>query len=379
MSIAECYEYLFDRRGRMVMLFVVAINYCILFSVTPPAVARIISPIIDVSPTVVCWVVGILFILMTITGGLSGIAWMNVVNLVLIFIPMFIMVGAVTQEVGGFANLRNALPDTYFSVWQPTAMTALAGGLGTGIAQIASSVNANIVFSAKSFRTAKRSLMLSGIFLFVFAFLPSLVGIGGKAIMPEAEQGTILYTVANHISPILGGFAAMVTAAACFSSGPAFLLLACTTITKDFYCVFSPQASEKQQLRFSKLCAVILGLVFTFFGSQTASLLNQILGAFQIRSVVGLVLIVGVLWKRLTKDGAFWGMLVGGIVAAVWFFMGNPFGVSCLWPCALVTLTVTFLVSLIGKKDYAGYAQYREMLSQFDELERIDLEREKQR
>lgn len=377
MSVAGCYEYLFDRRSRVVMLLVVVINYCILFSVAPPAVARIIAPIIDVSPTVICWVVGVLFIIMTITGGLSGIAWMNVVNLVLIFIPMFIMVGAVVREAGGIGAMQAVLPSTYFNVWQPTVMTALAAGLGTGIAQIASSVYANIAFSAKNYRTALWAFLFTGILLFIFALLPSLVGISGRLIMPDAEQGTILYTVANYVHPLLGGFAAMVTVAACFSSGPAFLLLACTTMTKDFYHVLSPKATEKQQLRFSKLCAVVLGLTFTFFGSQTISLLHQILGAFQIRAVVGLVLVVGILWKGLTKDGAFWGMLLGGIVAATWFFMGDPFDIACLWPGALVTLSTAFLVSLLGKKDYAGYSQYREMLSRFDALEQANLKQDK--
>lgn len=368
MSIAECYEYLFDRRGRVVMLFVAAVNYCILFSVAPPAVARMIAPIIGVDPTVVCWIVGIIFIIMAVTGGMSGIAWMNVVNLILIFIPLGGMVFAVISEAGGMANIQATLPDTYFSVWQPTVMTALAGGLGTGIAQIASSCNASISFSAKSFRTARVSLILTGVLLFIFALLPSFIGIAGKVIMPDADSSTILYMVANHVSPVLGGLAAMVTAAACFSSGPAFLLLASTTITKDLYCVIRPEATEKQQLTFSRIIIIILGLVFTFMGSQTGSLLNQILGAFQIRSVVGIVLVVGVLWKGLTKDGAFWGMLLGGIVAAGWFFLCNPFGVSCLWPAAAVTLVVTFLISLVGKKDMAGYDKYHELLAQYKDM-----------
>ena len=368
MSIAECYEYLFDRRGRVVMLFVAAINYCILFSVAPAAVARMIAPILGVDTTVVCWIVGILFILMTLTGGMSGIAWMNVINIILIFIPLGGLMFAVIGEAGGMEHIQAALPDTYFSVWQPTAMTALAGGLGTGIAQIASSCNASIAFSAKKFRTARIALIFTGVLLFVFALLPSFIGIAGKVIMPDADSATILYTVANHVSPFLGGIAAMVTAAACFSSGPAFLLLASTTITKDLYCVVRPSATEQQQLRFSRIISVVLGLVFTFMGSQTGSLLDQILGAFQIRSVVGIVLVVGVLWKGLTKDGAFWGMLIGGIVAAAWFFLGNPFGVSCLWPAAAVTLVVMFAVALLGKKDPAGYHKYRELLRKYKDV-----------
>ena len=376
MSIAQCYEYLFDRRGRMVMLFVASINYGILFSVTPVAVARVINPIVGVPESAICWITGIVFIIMTIIGGLGAIAWMNVVNLVLIFGSVIAISSSVIREAGGLDLIYQTLPPTYFSVWQPTTMTALAGGLGTGIAQIASSCNANIAFSAKTYRTAKISFFITAIALFLFALFPSIIGIAGKVILPDAQSATILYTIANHVSPALGGVAAMVTTAACASSGPAFLLLTCTTITRDFYCVVKPEATDQQQLFFSRVCAVILGLIFTFLGTRTTSLLNQILGAFQIRSVVGIVLIIGILWKRTTKSGAFWGMLLGGFVAATWFFMGNPYGVSCLWPGAVVTLAAVFGISLFGKNlEMSGYEEYHRILRQFDALEQQDLER----
>ncbi len=374
MSIAQCYEYLFDRRGRLVMLFVATINYCILFSVTPAAVARMVSPIIHVSNTLICWAVGLLFILITITGGLGAIAWMNVINLILIFGALIAISTAVIGEAGGLEVIRQTLPPTYFDVWRPTVMTALAGGLGTGIAQIASSCNANIAFSAKTYKTAKISYFLTAVCLFVFALFPSIIGIAGKVLLPDADASTILYTIANHVSPVLGGLAAMVTAAACFSSGPAFMLLTCTTITRDFYCVLKPEATDQQQLFFSRMTAIVLGLIFTFFGSRTTSLLNQILGAFQIRSVVGIVLIVGVLWKGTTKSGAFWGMLLGGIVCAGWFFAGNPWGIACLWPGAAVTLLAVFGISIFGpSQDKSGYEEYHRMLEHFDEMEQEDV------
>ncbi len=375
MSIAQCYEYMFDRKGRLVMLFVAAVNYCILFSVTPAAVARILSPIVGVSTTVICWIVGIIFVIMTILGGLSAIAWMNVINIIIIFGSLIVILSGAIGEAGGLQTVRQSLSPSYFSVMQPTVMAALASGLGTGLAQIASSCNANIAFSAKSYRVARRSIIMTGALLFVYALFPSLIGISAKVIMPDAEAGSILFTIANHISPVLGGLAAMVTAAACFSSGPAFLLLGCTTITRDFYCVIKPEATDKQQLRFSRMTAVVLGLIFTFMGTQATSLLNQISGAFQIRSVVGVVLVIGVVWKRLTKDGAFWGMLLGGITAIVWFFSGNPFGVSCLWPAVVVTLVAVIVVSFFGKnQDRSGYDEYHNLLKKFDELEKADLE-----
>ncbi len=55
------------------------------------------------------------------------------------------------------------------------------------------------------------------------------------------------------------------------------------------------------------------------------------LGAFQIRSVVGVVLLAALAWPRVNNRAAFWSMMGGGIVAAGWFFAGNPFGIAPLW------------------------------------------------
>lgn len=62
-----------------------------------------------------------------------------------------------------------------------------------------------------------------------------------------------------------------------------------------------PQASEKEQIRFSKGSIVVMALVATGFGLTTSSILTQILGAFQIRSVAGVVLIIALVWKQVSN------------------------------------------------------------------------------
>ena len=374
MTIAACYNYMFDTKSRIVMLCIAALNYSILFAVAPAAVANVCGPLFPMlSRTALIWIVGILFIVMTITGGLKGIAYMNTVNSAILYICMIILAVATVREAGGFGNMMDTLPATYFSPFTPDVGSTLGAGIGTGIGMLAASVFANATFSAESYRAAKRGIILVIIFGAAFAFLPSIVGIAAQVIMPEAEASTILYTISNHIHPVLGGLACMVTCAACFSSGPAFLLLVSSTCTKDLYCVVKPDATEQQQMRFSRLVSIIIGVIFIYFGSQSSSLLNTILGAFQIRSVVGFALIIAIFWKGMTKGAAFWSMLIGGIVAAVWYFLGNPNGIQPVWPAAIVTIGLALVISLIERKNYCGYDKYREMLARFPSVEEKDL------
>ncbi|MGL5511715.1 MAG: sodium:solute symporter family protein [Sporomusa sp.] len=371
MSVPEAYEYMFDYRSRLVMLFVGVLAYGIIFSTTPMAVASILAPMLNISIPAAAWIVGGIFIAMTLTGGLKGIAWMNTVTSVILYVAMGILAYKSVQAAGGLEAMREAVPSTFFSVLQPNPGTALAGGIGTGIGSVAGAIYANVTFSGKTYRDTKAGLIIAACLLVPFALLPGLIGIAGKVVMPDAESATILYGMSSYFGPVYGGLAAMVACAACFSTGPAFLLQMTTTVTRDFYvALIKPGASDREQVVFSKIAALVLGVVFIFVGLQYRSILDQVLGAFQIRSVVGIVLMVAVMWPRVSPNAAFSSMLAGGAVAAVWHFTGSPFGIAPLWPAAAVTLLILIPVSLMSKEKVSkGYKLYKEMSAQAEEIE----------
>ena len=371
MTIPICYEYLFSRRCRLVMLFVTVLSYLILFSTQPVAVASIFSGILGVDKTVVIWACGIIFVLMAIFSGLKGIAVMNIINSLLLYIGMTVVAFQSVKQAGGLGVIHATLPSTYFDVFQPDFATAFGGGIATAFATIAGSSYANAASAAKSRKVNYISQGLAGLLLIPFSFLAPLVGMAGKVLMPGSAAGGILYTMANSISPFLGALACMAVLAACFSTGPSFLFLGITNLTRDLYREFiRPDATEKQELRWHKTMTAIAGIAFVYFGSTNSSLLTQILGAFQIRSVVGITLAFGILWPRMTEKSAFWSMLLGGIVATFWFFAGNPFGVAPFWPAALVTVVIVFAASITSKEVVSpGYLRYREIMKEADVLE----------
>lgn len=370
MSVPEAYEYMFDRRSRLVMLFVGVLAYGIIFSTTPMAVASIMAPMLGLSITAVVWITGGIFIVLTLTGGLKGIAWMNLLNSVILYSAMGLVAYSAVSAAGGISAMQAAVDPTFFSFLQPDPMTALAGGIGTGIGSVAGAIYANVAFSGKTYRDVKIGLVIAAVMLVLFALLPGLTGIAGKILMPEVEGTTILYLVADSFGPFYGGLAAMVVVAACFSTGPAFLLQMTTTMTRDFYVpLIRKNSTDREQVVFSKIAAIFLGLIFIFMGVHYRSILIQVMGAFQIRSVVGIVLMVAVLWPRVSPGAAFWSMLIGGIIASFWHFANSPFNVAPLWPGAAATLLILIPVSLMSKeKVSAGYKLYREMRMNMDDI-----------
>ena len=216
-------------------------------------------------------------------------------------------------------------------------------------------------------------MSIASVLVVIFAIFPAFIGISAKAavmlgMLPEtASAATILYTMANMNGAGYGILASMGVLAAIMSTGPAMLLVISTTITRDLYCLIKPDASSQQQIVFGRIMIVVVGIVAIYGGLHVASLLSQAYGAFQLRSVAGLVVVIALFWPRVDARAAFWSMLLAGVVAAIWHFSGNPYGLVPLYPSMLVGLPVMVILTLMAKDPIApGAAKYMAAKAEYE-------------
>ena len=372
MSVPEAYEKMFDFRCRMVLLVVIVLVYGILYSTQATAAAAILAPLMGVDSTVMTIIVAALFVLVTVVGGMKGIAAMNLLHSFVMYLGIFTIAFLALRLVGGPEVLVETLPSSYFSFGQPDWLTTIASAIGTAFSYLAAATTVSAVFTAKSMRTASIGCLIAGLLIVPFALGPSLIGMCGKVLMPDAASAEIIYTVAAQLGPVFSVIISMAILAAIWSAGPSLLLIVSTTVTRDFYRgVINKNATDRQQLNCTRIVALIIGIVASLLGMQASSILNSMLGAFQIRSVVGIVLMAALFWKRVNARSAFWSMLFGGIVAAVWFFGGSPVGISAFWPAAAVTLIVLIPVTLTNKEPISqSHLRYAEALEYTKEHEK---------
>lgn len=363
-SVPEAFEFRFNsKKCRMVVMVIVLVVYGILFAMQPKAAANIIAPMINVDVTVMTWIMGIIFVLQALVG-LKGIAAMNVVHSLILYIGCVVVGVLAWNHVGSLDIVRNTLGGEFLSVTQPSVGTVIGNAAGGLFAFILSTSLVANVYSAKSKKAANAGVLAAAILVIIFAFFPALIGMFGKVMYPDGDAGTIFYTVADTFGPAVGALASMAIIAAVFSTAPAFLLTLSTTLTRDFYLTLvKKNATDRQQLNFSKLAIVGIGVVATFLGIYASNILTQVNGAFQIRAVAGLVLIIGAYWKKVDRNSAFWSMLIGGIVAAVWHFAGQPFGIVPFWPGCGVGLVLLIVLTLCnGQKISDDYARYKSLM-----------------
>jgi SSS family solute:Na+ symporter len=365
-TIPQAYAVMFGPGVRVLMVFIVALAYIIMYSTQAPAAATILGPLLGIDRALITWLITIFFIVVAITGGMVGASWIGVVHTAVMFFGLAIVSYGSVKSVGGMPVLKAELPEYYFSLIGNDPMTTIANALGTAISFLASSNVTTALFGSKDQKSANRGVFLAGLLVIPFALMPAFVGMSAKIAMPDISSSNALFLMARSLGPWMSGILSMSIIAAIWSTAPTLLIIISATLTKDFYVTrIKPNASEKQQLYFSFVVIAVTGILGTWMGINARSILNNMLGAFQIRSIVGVVLLVALVWPRVNSRSAFWSMLCGGAVSAFWFFTGSPFGIAPLWPGTFVGIAVLIPLTLMNKEKISeGYQKYLDALKE---------------
>jgi len=243
------------------------------------------------------------------------------------------------------------------------------------------------VLAAKDVRAAKLAPVLGSFFKMAVPFIVILPGLLGLAILPfhlvpqSAAQANPSLHSYNEVLPLMlarycgpGLLGLGITALiAGFMSGMAGNISAFSTVwTYDLYRAFlHKNASDNHYVTMGRVCTlvgIVLSIGAAYIVMQFASIMDyiQALFSFYVAPLFGTVLL-GMMWKRITAAGAFWGLLAG-IVSSVGMFVSvklNPkmlavFALSsdakpmaenmyrALWSW-LICVAITIVVSFVTK------------------------------
>ncbi len=242
------------------------------------------------------------------------------------------------------------------------------------------------VLSAKDIRSAKLAPIIGSFFKMAVPLIVILPGLLGLAVLPmhlvpasDAHPGDFTYNevlplmLARYCGPgLLGlGITALVAG---FMAGMAGNVSAFATVwTYDLYRPFikknAPDAHYVSMGRWCTLIGVFISIGTAYFAMSFASIMDyvQALFGFFIAPLFGTVLL-GMLWKRVSKEAGFLGLLSGTIASMSIFFLMKfdpqrwvgVFALSpqakglaqdmyqSLWSC-VTCIVVTVLVTLVTK------------------------------
>lgn len=345
-TIGEAFAILFDRRTRLACVLILMAVSSLMMPIAFLGVGAILAPMLNIPYESAVWLAAALVITIAIFGGLRGIAWMNVVHIVVMTVCLIPATVASVGAAGGLSQLMASLPAEHLSLVRPGGFTITAWLISSSLIRVLSSVSVMAVFAAKDERNAKISILGSGIFLLLFSVMPCLIGLSAYVIMPDISSRLALWAMGELCGVTISTVISIAVLAAIVSSTPGFLLALGGMATRDIFLLVKPNASERSQLFFSRIAMILLPVGGTLFAFTQPSLLGMVLKMSQVRAIFAVILLVSVFWRRLHPAAAFWAGLLGACCGFIWFFVGSPFGIEPLWSALTIGILTMILISL---------------------------------
>ncbi len=374
-SVAGAYNILFGPKMKTLMLIVVAFVYACLFALQPVAAAALLAPMFGLNQGLVYFAVGGLFIVVACLGGLKGLAKMNVVHAFVMWVGLLVVALLAVSACGGPTVLAGSVPEGYLNPFYPGLITVGTWCVGAVLSQMSSAIMATVTLSTDTYRSMKKGTLIAGVLLLVFALFPAIIGVCGLVLSPDVAPASAIYAVSSGLNPWIGALCSVAIIAAIFSTAPSLLLIVGTTIAQDLYRgTIRTNASDANTMRVARLSMIVVGVVSLIAAAETSSLFAQLMNIFQVRSIASVVLIVALVWPRVSERAAFWSVTLGVGVAVIWWFLANPFGIQPLIPSLIVGSVVLVVATALScDKVSAGYRRYLVCQQEYAAMDSTDI------
>jgi SSS family solute:Na+ symporter len=292
------------------------------------------------------WVSSITVAIYVALGGLRSAIFNEVLQFILIWAGALVIPVMGLIEAGGWTNLKAQIgvraSSEYTHLWSTLGSfkdnpmgihwTGIVLGLGFVISfgyWTTDFLVVQRVLSAKDLRAAKMAPIIGAAFKMFVPFIVVLPGLIALAVLPQKLVGEAAAVASNghsynEVLPLMlaryagpGLLGLGITALiAGFMSGMAGNVSAFTTVwTYDIYrALINKDASDEHYVKMGRWTTIIGVLISAYLVMSFLSIMDyvQALFSFFIAPLFGTV-VLGMLWKRATPKGGFWGLLAGTV------------------------------------------------------------------
>ncbi len=356
-TIPEFFEKYYDTKGRVISAVGLVIIMCVITALQYLAGGAILASLL---PDIFSFQGGmmmsaVVFIGITLIGGLWSSGLSNMVSVILIYLGVLYSCWTAVEHVGGMASITAKLPDAA-TMLNPLGGIPLAVIIGWFIVMITQAITAQgpvqIACGAKDARTARKGFVLGGLLIFPIGFLCALLGIVAKVQFPEITATMALPQVVMSLNPVAAGITLAALWAADVSTACTILLGAGTLFSQDIYKRFiNPSISDSRFVKINRLTIFAVGLITLWFAFNAAGILKTMIAGLSMTTALTCVFLFTVFAPGLCRrSSAFWTTLVGLAGIVVWEFVPALHVLSHViyfeW---LLCIAVFLLVSVLDK------------------------------
>jgi len=329
-------------------------------------------------------------------GGLLSAIFTEIIQFFLIWFGLFLV--SILGIIESNGRVFEGLPESMTSLWatsfdpslNPMGVNSLGIILGLGFVLSFGYWTTDFLvvqraFSSRDLRTARLSPILASFFKMA---LPFIVVVGGLVAWRLSQNGSIVFLlnekgepqfdsalpllIARYYPPGLIGLGVTALLAG-FMAGQAGNISAFNTVwTYDIYkAVIKRNATDKHLVwmgRVVTIIGILLSLGAAYWAKQFPTIMDYIQAIFSwVNAPLFATMLLGMFWKRITSNGAFYGLLSGMLSSFImfiglrfnWFssywltFSHSPSDMSNnlwrAWWAWLICFIITIVISLFSK------------------------------
>jgi len=268
----------------------------------------------------------------TLFGGFLAVSLTDFVQGCIMFLALVLVPVVVLSDVGGVSAMNNSVhtinPELLNMFGGVTALgifSAMAWGLGY-FGQPHIIVRFMAIRSVDDIPVARRIGMSWMIVAICGAMATGFAGIAyvAKTGTTLNDPETIFILLSQVLfSPFVAGFLLAAILAAIMSTISSQLLVTSSSLTGDFYRTFlNQEASDKQLVFVGRISVLVVAMVAVFLAyDRDSSILSLVSNAWAgFGAAFGPVVILSLYWKKMNRNGALAGMVIGAATVLFWIY-----------------------------------------------------------
>ncbi|XKM13375.1 sodium/proline symporter PutP [Orbaceae bacterium ac157xtp] len=305
-------------------------------------------------------------IIYTFIGGFLAVSWTDTVQASLMMFALILTPIMVIISSGGFGEsivlIEQINPDNV-NLFAHMDVISIVSLLGWGLGYFGQPHILARFMAADSHEVMKNARRISMTWMILCLTGAMTVGFFGIAYFSNHPEFRYLVNNGNHerifielskllFNPWIAGVLLAAILAAVMSTLSCQLLVCSSALTEDFYRAFlRPNAKQRELVWVGRAMVLIVAVIAILLAlNPNNSVLDLVSHAWAgFGAAFGPIIVFSVFWRRMTRNGALFGMLVGALTVLLWIKF-NWFGLYSLIPgFAFASITIV-VVSLLGKK-----------------------------
>jgi sodium/proline symporter len=305
------------------------------------------------------WVGAIIIMAYTSIGGFLAVSWTdffqgNLMLLCLLLVPFF----AIESSGGCEAGLKKiVVVNPQYLAWTEGLSLAklislTSWGLGYfGMPHIL--VRFMAVKTVKEIPLARRVCIGWMTLSLIGAILVGVVGAIHFWDYPLANRETVFMELSKQVFPswIMGIIlAAILSSSMCAIDSQ--MLAASSALTEDFYrTILRKNATQRELIWVGRITVVFIAVIAIYVARKPSqSIMDLVAFAWAgLGATFGAAVVLSLYWKRMTRNGAVAGMLLGGLTVIVWRALGLSDLMYEILPGVMASYLGVIIISLLDK------------------------------